>query len=64
MIDVLGQDEIDLGEQLLGRGARCPRRKAALSRSGPFGAAKENMIGHDVELLVTSYSRDPNQSSR
>jgi hypothetical protein len=31
---------------LLSRSSRCPRRKAARSRSSPLGAAQKNMIGH------------------
>ena len=50
MINILGQDEIDLGEQLFGRSSRSPRRKTADSRSSPFGAAQKNMISHYAGL--------------
>jgi hypothetical protein len=46
VIDVFGQHQIDLGEQLFGRSSRRPRRKTADSRSGPLGATKENVVGH------------------
>jgi hypothetical protein len=46
MVDVFGQDEIDLSKQQLCRSPRHPRREAANSRSGSFGTAKEDVIGH------------------
>lgn len=51
MINIFGQDEIDLGEQLFGRCPRSPWCESTNTRAAAFGTSKKEMVGHKTEPL-------------
>ena len=51
MINIFGQDEIDLGEQLFGRCPRSPWCESTNTRAAAFGTSKKDWFATFLTLL-------------